>query len=463
LTFFAYKRGTGAGANVYKTESRWAEIPGALQRFEYDTDGNITKDGVWEYRWDAENRLIEMKTDTFALTGAAPLLNRRIEFRYDYLHRRVLKRFYENGSTVQTYGRRFLYDGWNLVAEYSETTAGVLDTLKRSYTWGLDIARSMTDAGGVGALLQIADHSTGKTYLPSYDGNGNIVALFDSAATGGDAGACVAIYEYSPYGEFLRCEGAYAKENPFRFSTKFTDDETGLVYYGRRYYSPSQGRFLGRDPIEEKGGLNLYGFVSNDPIDHWDLLGMEGSQYADGSGGFDDMDAKIAGHLSDARISAVLMQNKLNARADRAMEVIVANQGLRPGQMQIRSAAEAREVLEFLGIRTLTTGENGGADVLRAKLAIWAMSDPDTYQRNITRLNAVSLASSLILGAALPGFRTSAPFVAITAADAATVQALNAAARVGPGQFVGVAESMSARAAAYQTAHSRINSKKVLI
>jgi len=352
---------------------------------------------------------------------------------------------------VQTYGRRFLYDGWNLVAEYSETTAGVLDTLKRSYTWGLDIARSMTDAGGVGALLQIADHSTGKTYLPSYDGNGNIVALFDSAATGGDAGACVAIYEYSPYGEFLRCEGAYAKENPFRFSTKFTDDETGLVYYGRRYYSPSQGRFLGRDPIEEKGGLNLYGFVSNDPIDHWDLLGMEGSQYADGSGGFDDMDAKIAGHLSDARISAVLMQNKLNARADRAMEVIVANQGLRPGQMQIRSAAEAREVLEFLGIRTLTTGENGGADVLRAKLAIWAMSDPDTYQRNITRLNAVSLASSLILGAALPGFRTSAPFVAITAADAATVQALNAAARVGPGQFVGVAESMSARAAAYQT------------
>lgn len=43
---------------------------------------------------------------------------------------------------------------------------------------------------------------------------------------------------------------------------------------GRRYYSPSQGRFLGRDPIEEAGGLNLYGFVTNNPSNRWDLLGM---------------------------------------------------------------------------------------------------------------------------------------------------------------------------------------------
>jgi hypothetical protein len=44
---------------------------------------------------------------------------------------------------------------------------------------------------------------------------------------------------------------------------------------GRRYYSPSQGRFLGRDPIEESGGLNLYGFVLNDPVNLWDYLGMD--------------------------------------------------------------------------------------------------------------------------------------------------------------------------------------------
>lgn len=140
-------------------------------------------------------------------------------------------------------------------------------------TWGLDIARSMTDAGGVGALLQIADHASAKAYLPAYDGNGNITALFDADTA--QNGACVATYEYSPYGEFLRTEGTYAKDNPFRFSTKFTDEETGLVYYDRRYYSPSQGRFLGRDPKNEKGGLNLYGFCRNNGINLWDVLGMD--------------------------------------------------------------------------------------------------------------------------------------------------------------------------------------------
>jgi RHS repeat-associated protein len=50
--------------------------------------------------------------------------------------------------------------------------------------------------------------------------------------------------------------------------------ETGLVYYGRRYYDPSCGRFLGRDPIEETGGLNLYGFVGNNGVNRWDYLGM---------------------------------------------------------------------------------------------------------------------------------------------------------------------------------------------
>ena len=240
----------------------------------YDEDGNITNDGVWTYEWDAENRLVAMQTTADAVSGGVP--GQRLEFKYDYMHRRVEKlvRGGWNGASFATitYQKRFLYDGWSMVGEFT-VTGGTTLALARSFTWGLDIARSLTDAGGVGALLQIANHLTGKTYLPSYDGNGNIVALFDAEASS-SATACVAAYEYSPYGEFLRSEGTYAKENPFRFSTKFTDDETGLVDYGRRYYSPSQGRFLGRDPIEETGGLNLYGFCGNNSINRWDYLGM---------------------------------------------------------------------------------------------------------------------------------------------------------------------------------------------
>jgi len=50
--------------------------------------------------------------------------------------------------------------------------------------------------------------------------------------------------------------------------------ETGLVYYGKRFYSPSLGRFINRDPIEESGGLNLYGFCGNNSVNRWDVLGM---------------------------------------------------------------------------------------------------------------------------------------------------------------------------------------------
>jgi len=65
-----------------------------------------------------------------------------------------------------------------------------------------------------------------------------------------------------------------AKVNPFMFSTKYYDWETGLYYYGHRYYNPSTGRWLSRDPIGEKGGKNLYGFVKNNPISCVDRLGL---------------------------------------------------------------------------------------------------------------------------------------------------------------------------------------------
>ena len=143
-------------------------------------------------------------------------------------------------------------------------------------TWGLDIAKTLSDAGGVGALLQIADHTSGKTFFPTYDGNGNVVALLNASN-----GAVAAVYEYSPYGEFLRCETTdpVVADQPFRFSTKFFDAETGLYDYGRRYYDPRTGRWLSRDPKEELGGFHLYGFVGNNPMNRWDYLGMDWSGF----------------------------------------------------------------------------------------------------------------------------------------------------------------------------------------
>jgi RHS repeat-associated protein len=57
----------------------------------------------------------------------------------------------------------------------------------------------------------------------------------------------------APFGEVLRATGPMATTCPFRFSTKYTDDETDLLYYGYRYYNPSTGRWPSRDPINELG------------------------------------------------------------------------------------------------------------------------------------------------------------------------------------------------------------------
>jgi RHS repeat-associated protein len=185
---------------------------------------------------------------------------------------------------------RYLYQGWNLVVEFDTGTGssgtGVppvdLDFPARTYHWGMDSAGTLTQTGGVGALLMIQDGNS--QYFPAYDGNGNVTGLLDSE------GETAAVYEYSPYGELLRCQGSYAKANPFRFSTKYWDEETGMVYYGLRYYSPQMGKFINRDPIGKNGGLNLYGFVRNNPINLVDVLGMDYIEVCHDVGYWDDGD-----------------------------------------------------------------------------------------------------------------------------------------------------------------------------
>jgi len=84
-----------------------------------------------------------------------------------------------------------------------------------------------------------------------------------------------------PFGEVLRATGPLAKTNPFRFSTKYQDDETGLLYYGYRYYDYNTGRWLSRDPMEEDQGPNIYAYVANNPvifIDPWGLWKWKGGK-----------------------------------------------------------------------------------------------------------------------------------------------------------------------------------------
>jgi RHS repeat-associated protein len=89
-------------------------------------------------------------------------------------------------------------------------------------------------------------------------------------------GAVSANYEYGPFGEPIRVSGAMGKANPIRWSTKYTDDESGFAYYGYRYYDPATGRWPNRDPLEEEGGIALYSFVECDPVNRSDARGLQG-------------------------------------------------------------------------------------------------------------------------------------------------------------------------------------------
>ena len=215
----------------------------------YDADGNLLTFNGWTFTWNGENRLAT------ATNGMVTL-----SFSYDYMGRRIAKAI-AGGATFA-----YTYDGWNLLRE-RKTVGGTSAT--KDFIWGLDLSQTLQGAGGVGGLLSVI--LPGETPLETfavYDANGNVTEYVNASGT------TVAHYEYDPFGGISRQTGALADEFPHRFSTKYLDSETGLVYYGYRYYSPDLGRWLSRDPIGETGGVNLYSHIANHAIGQTDYLGL---------------------------------------------------------------------------------------------------------------------------------------------------------------------------------------------
>jgi len=246
------------------------------ETYSHDADGNLTGDARWAYTWDGENRQIAMETTASAVTAGTP--KQKLEFAYDGQSRRIAKKVYgwdtTSGSWILDSSLLFLYDGWNLIAELS--VVGGQSSVVRSYVWGLDLSGSIQGAGGVGGLLfasaqtqdPITQTPTLAVHAPAFDGNGNVIGL-----TNMNDGSRSAEFEYGAFGETLKADGPAADVLPFRFSTHYFDQETGLLYAKNRFIK--DGRFLNRDPIEEQGGLNIYGFVGNDPISRVDPYGLQ--------------------------------------------------------------------------------------------------------------------------------------------------------------------------------------------
>jgi RHS repeat-associated protein len=200
--------------------------------FGYDPNGNLTSDGTHTYVYDIENRLVSASGG-----GASATLD------YDPLGRlwRV-----SSGSNVTT----FLYDGDALVAEYN--AAGAM------------IARYVHGAGAdVPHVWYAGATLTDRRFLHG-DERGSIVAIADAA------GNPIAINSYDEYG----IPGA-GNSGRFQYTGQTWLAELGLYYYKARIYSPTLGRFLQTDPIGYAGGISLYAYVGDDPINRSDPTGLE--------------------------------------------------------------------------------------------------------------------------------------------------------------------------------------------
>ena len=176
--------------------------------------------------------------------------------RYDHLGRRVQKIAADGTHT-------FVYDGWRPVVETVARSGGGTDRIE--YYWGKDLSGSLDGAAGVGGLLYVKRN--GAIYVPFYDAFGNIMGYWDAN------GAVVAEYVYDAFGRTMEQTGPLSDAFAIRYSTKYYDTETGMYYYGKRFYMTSLCRWLTRDPIEEEGGVNLYGFCGNNSISSFDRLG----------------------------------------------------------------------------------------------------------------------------------------------------------------------------------------------
>jgi RHS repeat-associated protein len=260
-TLAALTNGNATNAEYGVTNIGHVFVPRTPENFGYDWDGNLTNDGHWSYYWDGENRLVAM-TNNAGIVAAGEYT---LAFAYDYQGRRIQKLVCTNSGLayVPEYTNRFLYDGWNLVAILNPNAS-----IAAAMMWGTDLSGSAQGAGGVGGLLAENLAANGVHFV-AYDGNGNVTALVSASS-----GTVTANYEYGPFGELIRATGPMAFANPFLFQTEFYDWETGKYYVKHRYYDPSTGRFLNRDPMQEKGGRNLYCFVFNNPINQFDPYGL---------------------------------------------------------------------------------------------------------------------------------------------------------------------------------------------
>ena len=213
---------------------------------EYDLDGNLScVTGMYLFNWDGENRMFSVVRPNGSVTN-----------RYDYQNRLVKQ-------DLPGCVRHCVFDRWNLVYERYQHNTGLTEEVE--YFWGPDKSGSLSGACGVGGLVAVSRN--GNFFFPYYGINGDILGYVS------EDGNVVASYTYGVFGEPVSISGNMADLFQFRYMTKRYDSFIGLYDFGDRWYSIALRKWISRDPLGEDGGMNLYAFCANDPVNKFDPNG----------------------------------------------------------------------------------------------------------------------------------------------------------------------------------------------
>ena len=217
----------------------------------YDSRGNLLQDeDNQDYTWDIDNRIQEIDPSNGS---------NNIEYGYDAFSRRVYKQQGTEEEVLLWWGRE----------EYAEHESigsqPVIQNDLHAHPNGLNTTFGRVLEGDKNDIQYFHKNYLDHVYAVS-DENGNLLEHYRYTAFG-------EVEIYSPVGLKIPLS---LIDNDILWNVKRFDADSGLYMYLYRHYDSAHGRWPSRDPIEESGGLNLYGFVGNEPMTQFDNLGREG-------------------------------------------------------------------------------------------------------------------------------------------------------------------------------------------
>jgi RHS repeat-associated protein len=220
----------------YNSSNELTSTPSAS--YTYDANGDVTAEtntnGTTQFGWDFENRLTQ---------AVVPGTNGgTTTFKYDPFGRRIQK----SGPLGMT---NYLYDGVSDIEEVD----GAGNILAR-YTEGRTIDEPLSEL------------RSGSAIFYEQDGLGSVASLSSGA------GALAGTYTYDSFGNLTASTGSLT--NPFRFTGRELDQETGIYQYRARYFDPTDGRFISEDPFGFAAGMNFFTYVHNSPVVLDDPMGL---------------------------------------------------------------------------------------------------------------------------------------------------------------------------------------------